>query len=50
MTTDLLKQMNEIAKVGAEISEREKDKKYYYTLSDTIQGALELINRTPADT
>ena len=49
MTTDLLKQMNEIAKVGAEISEKEKDKKYYYNLSDTIQGSLELINRTPAN-
>ena len=50
MTTDLLKQMNEIAKAGAELSEKEKDKKYYYTLSDTIQGALELINQSPANT
>lgn len=49
MTTDLLKQMNEIAKAGAELSEKEKDKKYYYTLSDTIQGAIELINKPPAE-
>ena len=47
MTTDLLKQMDEIAQAGAELSEKEKDKKYYYTLSDTIKGSLELLNKEP---
>ena len=48
MTADLLKQIDEIAKVGAELSEKEKDRKAYDRLSDTIQEALELINKPPA--
>ena len=49
MTTDLLKQMDEIAKLGYELSENEKDKKYYSYLSDTIKGSIELIDKSPAN-
>ena len=48
MTSDLLKQMDEIAQTGAEISEKTSDRKYYENLSDTIKESLELINREPA--
>ena len=47
MTSDLLKQMDEIAKVGADISKKESQKKYYYNLSDNIKAALEYINQEP---
>ena len=47
MTTDLLKQMDEIAKTGMEIAKKESEKKYYSNLSDTIQASLDLINREP---
>ncbi len=49
MTVDLLKQMDEIAQYGAQLSEKEKDKKYYNYLSDTIKASIELINREPAN-
>lgn len=48
MTTDLLKQIDEIAQVGADISSKEKDKKLYNQLSDTVKEAIELINQPPA--
>ena len=48
MTSDLLKQMDEMAEVGAEISTKQSDKKYYQNLSDTIKESLDLIDRTPA--
>ena len=48
MTNDLLKQMSEIAKMGAEISNNPKDIRYYHNLTDTIQDALALIDRPPA--
>ena len=47
MTTDLLKQMDEIAQTGMEIAKKESEKKYYSNLSDTIQASLDLINREP---
>ncbi len=50
MTTDLLKQLDEIAKLGADISNKESEKKYYDNLSDTIQASLDLINREPTRT
>ena len=49
MTTDLLKQMDEIAQAGYEISEKEADKKYYSNLSDTIKASIELIDNPPAN-
>jgi len=48
MTSDLLKQMDEIAQTGAEISSKGSDRRYYENLSDTIKDSLELINRAPA--
>lgn len=49
MTTDLLKQMDEIAQTGYEISEKEGDRKYYSNLSDTIKASIELIDNPPAN-
>jgi superfamily II RNA helicase len=48
MTTDLLKQMDEIAQTGADISDNPKDVRYYQNLSDTIKISLDLIDRAPA--
>lgn len=48
MTTDLLKQMDEIAKIGAEISVKDGEKRYYSNLSDTIKESIKLINQPPA--
>lgn len=48
MTSDLLKQMDEMAQKGAEIAEKPRDRKYYENLSDTIKESLELIDRAPA--
>lgn len=50
MTTDLLKQLDEIAQTGAQIAKKESEKKYYYNLSDTIKASLDLINREPTRT
>lgn len=47
MTSDLLKQMDEIAQTGAQITTKESEKKYYNFLSDTIKASLELINQEP---
>lgn len=48
MTTDLLKQMDEIAQAGSKISDKMSDKKYYDTLSDNIKKAIKLIDKEPA--
>lgn len=47
-TVDLLKQMDDIAQEGIEISKREKDIEYYTNLSSKIKDAIELINQPPA--
>ena len=49
MTTDLLKQMDEIAQAGYEISKKESARKYYSNLSDTIKASIELIDNPPAN-
>ncbi|MCD8378123.1 MAG: DEAD/DEAH box helicase [Candidatus Gastranaerophilales bacterium] len=49
MTSDLLKQMGEIAETGTKISIKGQERKYYENLSDTIKETLELINREPAN-
>lgn len=47
-TNDLLKQMKEISLEGEYLAEKTKDKRYYQALQDTIDEAIELINRPPA--
>lgn len=50
MTIDLLKQMDEIAQIGAKLSEKENYVKYYNNLSDTIKASIELLNQPPTMT
>lgn len=50
MTIDLLKQMDEIAQVGAELTTKEGEDKYYNNLSDTIKASIELLNQPPTMT
>lgn len=47
-TNDLLKQLKEISIVGESYADKPKDRRYYQNLQDTIDEALELINRAPA--
>lgn len=47
-TNDLLKQMKEISLEGEYLADKTKDKRYYQALQDTIDEAIELINRPPA--
>jgi superfamily II RNA helicase len=47
-TNDLLKQMKEVSLEGESLAEKPRDKKYYQNLQDTIDEAIELINRPPA--
>lgn len=48
MTTDLLKQMNEIAGYAQEQTVNAPDKRYYSKLQETTKEAIELINKKPA--
>ena len=50
MTIDLLKQMDEIAQIGAQLTDKENYRKYYNELSDTIKASLELLNQPPTMT
>lgn len=47
-TNDLLKQMKEISIEGEALAEKTADRRYYQGLQDTIDEAIELINRPPA--
>ncbi|MGN1154170.1 MAG: helicase-related protein [Candidatus Gastranaerophilaceae bacterium] len=48
MTTDLLKQINDIASLGENESVNVHDKRYYRNLQSTALDAIELIDRKPA--
>lgn len=48
MTTDLLKQINEIAEYAKEQTVNAPDKRYYSKLQETTTDAIDLINRKPA--
>lgn len=48
MTTDLLKQINEIAEYAKEQTVNAPDKRYYSKLQETTADAIDLINRKPA--
>ena len=48
MTTDLLKQINEIAEYAKEQTVNAPDKRYYSKLQETTTNAIDLINRKPA--
>ena len=48
MTTDLLKQLDEIAKTGSNYADTEKERNKYQKLSETIQESIQLINQPPA--
>lgn len=50
MTIDLLKQIEEIAQKGAEISSKEKDIQYYKNLSETAKQSISLLNQPPTFT
>ena len=48
MTTDLLKQISDIAEYGKNESVNVHDKRYYSNLQETSMEAIDLINRKPA--
>lgn len=48
MTTDLLKQINQIAEFGKNESVNVHDKRYYANLQRTAMDAIDLIDRKPA--
>ena len=49
MTTDLLKQLIDVASLGAEISKSSSDVEYYSELKLKLKEALALIQREPAE-
>jgi hypothetical protein len=49
MTTDLLKQLIDVANYGRDLSQTAEDKAYYSNLSSKFKQALELIQREPAE-
>lgn len=49
MTIDLLKQIQNVARIGAEIAVDESDFKYYTGLIEKTQAAINLVNREPAN-
>ena len=49
MTTDLLKQLIDVASLGAEISKSPSDVEYYSELKLKLKEALSLIQREPAE-
>lgn len=49
-TIDLLKQIDEIAQIGSEISTKENQIKYYNLLSETAKASIELLNQPPTMT
>ena len=48
ITADLLKQMKDIVKLGAKVSTKDSEIRYYKNLYNTINKSLNLINREPA--
>ena len=49
MTTDLLKQLIDVASLGSEISKSPSDREYYASLKIKFKEALSLIQREPAE-
>ena len=47
-TSDLIKQLIEVAEEGHRISENDNDAEYYRTMAIKLSGALELIQQEPA--
>ncbi len=49
MTTDLLKQLIDVAELGSNISQYEGEREYYLTLKTKLKETLALIQREPAE-